>query len=95
MDAAALANALADKLSKIKAKTLAKCLGHVHSKALLYTMAHTLPELHVKESADTLCNVKALAPVDVLAYMLAFKKEETHAATTEMMWSCSRRWLTG
>ena len=98
MDAAALAYALADKLSKIKAETLAKCLCHVHSKALLYTMAHTLAELHVKEIADTLCNVKALAPVDVLAYMLAFKKEETHAATPKVMCSlthCSRRWLTG
>ena len=37
LDAEALANTLADKLSKIKAETLAKCLGHVHSKALLYT----------------------------------------------------------
>ena len=95
--AEALANTLADKLSKIKAETLAKCLGHVHSKALLYTMAHTLAELHVKESADTLCNVKALAPVHVLAYMLAFKKKETHAATPKVMCSlthCSRRWLT-
>ena len=51
------------------------------SKALLYTMAYTLAELHVKKSADTLCDVKALAPVDVLEYMLACKKEETHAVT--------------
>ena len=67
-------------------------------KALLYTMAHTLAELHVKEIADTLCNVKALAPLDVLAYMLAFKKEETNAATPKVMCSlthCSRRLLTG
>ena len=35
--AEALANKLADKLSKIKAETLAKCLGRVHFKALLYT----------------------------------------------------------
>ena len=35
--AKALANTLADKLSKIKAKTLANTLGHVHCKALLYT----------------------------------------------------------
>ena len=47
----------------------------------MYTMAYTLAELHVKKSADTLCDVKALAPVDVLAYMLAWKKEDTHAAT--------------
>ena len=40
-------------------------------------MAYTLAELHVKQSADTLCDVKALAPVDIFAYMLAWKKEET------------------
>ena len=49
----------------------------MNCKALLYTMAHTLAELHVKQSADTLCDVKALAPVDIFAYMLAWKKEET------------------
>ena len=98
LDAQALANTLADKLSKIKAEKLANTLGHVDFKALLYTMAHTLAELHVKESADTLCDVKALAPVEVLAYMLAWKKEDTHAATPGVMWRlthCSRRWLTG
>ena len=66
-------------------------------KALLYTMAYTLAELHVKQSADTLCYVKAFAPVDIFAYMLAWKKEETHAATPAVMWRlthCSRRWLT-
>ena len=41
------------------------------SKALLYTMAYTLAELRVKQSADTLCDVKALTPVDIFAYMLA------------------------
>ena len=68
-------------------------------KALLYTMAYTLAELHVKQSADTLCDVKALALVDVLAYMLAWKKnQETHVTTPAVMWRlthCSRRWLTG
>ena len=44
----ALANTLADKLSKIKAEPLPNTVGHVHCKALLYTMAHTLAELHVK-----------------------------------------------
>ena len=59
------------------AETFANSLGHVHCKALLYTMAPTVAE-H--------------------AYMLAWKKEKTHAATTEVMWRltyCSRRWLTG
>ena len=40
----------------------------------MYTIAYTLAELHVKQSADTLCDLKALASVDVLAYMLAWKK---------------------
>ena len=44
----------------------------------MYTMAYTLGELHVKQSADTLCDLKALAPVDVLAYMLAWKKRKRH-----------------
>ena len=42
--------------------------------------------------------MKALAPVDVLEYMLACKKKETHAATAEVMFMlthCSRHWLTG
>ena len=41
----------------------------------MYTMAYTLAELHVKQSADTLCDVKALAAVKVLEYMLAWKKK--------------------
>ena len=85
LDAEALANTLTDKLSKKKAKTLPNTLGHVDFKALLYTMAYTLAELHVKKSADTLCDVKALAPVDVLAYMPAWKKKDTHAATPRGM----------
>ena len=98
LDAEELANTLTDKLSKIKAKTLPNTLGHVDSKALLYTIAYTLAELHVKKSADTLCDVKALAPVDVLAYMLAWKKEDTHAATPggmRRLTHFSRRWLRG
>ena len=65
---------------------------------LYCTPVYSVAELHVKKSADTLCDVKALAPVDVLEYMLACKKEETHAATPEvmcMLTHCSRRWLTG
>ena len=48
----------------------------MNCKALLYKMAYTLAELHVKQSADTLFDVKALAPVDVLAYILAWKKKK-------------------
>ena len=44
---------------------------------LYCTPVYSVAELHVKKSADTLCDVKALAPVDVLEYMLACKKEET------------------
>ena len=98
LDAEALANTLADKLSNIKAQTLANTLGHVHCKALLYTIAYTLAELHDKQSADTLCDVKALAQVDLVANMLACKNQDTHAATPEVMsrlTHCSRRWLKG
>ena len=42
----------------------------------MYTMAHRLAELHVKKSADTLCDVKAFAPVDVLAYTPEWKKKK-------------------
>ena len=65
---------------------------------LYCTPVYSVAELHVKKSADTLCDVKALAPVDVLEYMLECKKEDTHAATPEvmcMLTHCSRRWLTG
>ena len=85
LDADALTNTLAIKLSKIKTESLGNTLGHVYSTALLYTMTHKVAELHVQKSADTLCNVKALAPVDFLAYTLACTKEETHAATPEVM----------
>ena len=65
---------------------------------LYCTPVYSVAELHVKKSADTLCDVKALAPVDVLEYMLACKKEDTHAAKPEvmcMLTQCSRRLLTG
>ena len=41
LDAKALVETLADKLSEIKAKTLAYPLGHVNSEALLDTGSHT------------------------------------------------------
>ena len=65
---------------------------------LYCTPVYSVAELHVKKSADTLCDVKALAPVEVLEYMLECKNEDTHAATPEvmcMLTHCSRRWLTG
>ena len=94
----ALANTLAYKLSKIKAKTLAKTLSYVDSKAVLDSMAHRLAELYVEKRADTLCDVKALAPVDVLPYKLGGKEKEILAATPGEMWKLthwSTRWLTG
>ena len=39
-------------------------------------MAHRLAELHFKKPADNLCDVKALELVDVLAKMIAGKKEK-------------------
>ena len=47
----------------------------MYCKALFYTMAYPLAELHVKQSADTLCDVKAFAPIDLLPYILAWKKK--------------------
>ena len=38
-------------------------------------MAHTLAELQFKKPADSLCDVKALELVNVLAKMLAGKKK--------------------
>ena len=34
------------------------------------TLAQTLAEVEVENTADTLCHVKAIGMVDVLAYML-------------------------
>ena len=61
---------MADKLSEIKAKTLGYTLGHLHSEALLATLDDTIAEVEIENPADTLCDVKALALVDLLAYML-------------------------
>ena len=71
----------AENLSEIKAETLAYTLGHVDYEALLDTLPHRLADVEVKKPADTLCDVQGLALVDVLAYMVAWKKEKTHAAT--------------
>ena len=46
----------------------------------LNTLAHTLAELQVKKPADKLCDVKVLALVDMLAYILAEKKKKKLAA---------------
>ena len=48
----------------------------MNSEALLNMMAHRLAELHFKKPADNLCDVKALELVDVLAKMIAGKKEK-------------------
>ena len=50
------------------------------------TLAHTLAGVEVEKPVDTLCDVQALTLVDGLAYMLAWKKEKTHAATTREKW---------
>ena len=47
MDVKALVDTLAYKPSEIKAKTLYYTLGHVHCKALLYTLVQTLAEVQV------------------------------------------------
>ena len=67
MDAKALVDILADKLSEIKAKTLGYTLGHVDFGELLDTLDHTPDKLQVKKRADTPCDVKAYGLIDVLA----------------------------
>ena len=42
-------------------------------------MAHTLAELPVKKPAHKLCDVKVLALVEMLAYILAEKKKKALA----------------
>jgi len=53
----------------------------VDFEALLETVAHKVAEVQVEKPAETLCDVKAWALVDMLAYMLAGKKRKTHTAT--------------
>lgn len=87
----------ADKVAEIKAKRLVYTLRHVHSEVLLIMPAQTLGEVQVKKPSDKLCDVKALTVVDVLAYMLA-KKRERLAASPGEMWMLRhwlRCWLTG
>ena len=74
LDAKALVATPPDKLSEIKAETLVYTLGHVNCKALLHTLFQTLAEVQVAKFKDTRCDVKGLAMVGVLVYMLARKK---------------------
>ena len=60
LDAKALVDILADKLSEIKAETLGYSLGHVDFGELLDTLFHTLAELQVEKPADTPYDVKSL-----------------------------------
>ena len=63
-----------------RAIRLACTLGHVDFDALLNTLAYRLAELQVNKPADKLCDVKVLALVEMLAYILAEKKEKALAA---------------
>ena len=82
LDAKALVDILADKLSEIKAETIVYTLGHVDFGELLNTLTHT----------HTQCDVKAYALINVLTYMLSGIRKKTHAGTPGEMWR-SRRWL--
>ena len=53
LDAKALLDILADKLSEIKDETLSYTPGHVYSGELLDTVAHTPAKLKVEKPADT------------------------------------------
>ena len=68
-----------------RAKRLAFTLAHVDFDALLNTLAHALAELQVKKPADKLCDVKVLALVEMLAYILAEKKKKALAANYGQM----------
>ena len=60
--------------------------------------AYTVAKLKVKKPADKLCFVKVLVRVEMLAYILAQKKEKILAKNQRNMWKLkhwSRRWLTG
>ena len=67
---------MADKLSEIKARTLGYTLSHPDSEALLHTLDDTIAKVEVEKPADTLCDVKALTLVDLLAYMLDTERYE-------------------
>ena len=82
--------------SEIKTKTLYYTLGHVNCKSLLYTLVKTLAEVQVAKFKETRCDVKGLAIVDVLVYMLAGKKAATLAVMCRYyLRYYSRRWLSG
>ena len=70
LDAKALLEKLDDKLLEVKAETLGYTFGHVYSGGIVDTGAHTLAEVEVEKPADSLCDVKALPLVDVLACIL-------------------------
>ena len=98
LDAKALVNILGDKLSDLKARTPGYTLGHVDFAELFDKLAHTQAELQVEIPKETPCDVKAYALIEVLAYMLAEIKKNTHAATpeeTRRLRHWSRRWLIG
>ena len=80
LDAKAIVDILAGKLSDIKAKTLGYTFGHVDCGELLDTLSYTPDELQVEKPADTPCVVKAYELIDVLAYKLAGIKNKTHSA---------------
>lgn len=44
-------------------------------------LAHTLAKVYINKPRVTLCDVKALAPVDELAYMLAGKEKKKYAVS--------------
>ena len=80
----------------MKAETLCYTLGHVNFGQVLDTLAHTLSELQVEKPANTPCDMKENALIDVLAYMLAVIKKRhmpRHPVWRLRHWS--RRWLIG
>ena len=54
LDVKALVDTPTDKLSEIKAKTLAYAVGHADSEAVLDTLAHTFSQVQAKSVTNTL-----------------------------------------
>ena len=76
LDAMALVETLADKLSEIKTKTLAlplidavaEMLAEVKAETLLHGLGDTVAEAQAETLYKTLRNIKAKTPVEVFLY---------------------------
>ena len=87
-----MVDALADTLLQVDPETIRNTIAnvmteelidalsdtHVEVKALLDMLAHRLAEVEVEKPVNTPCAVQVLALVDLLGYILAWKKKGKH-----------------